>query len=48
MYSFDMTAEQKMLVETVHRFAEQKMRPLYRQTEEAKAIPETLMPTGWE
>jgi len=48
MYSFDMTTEQKMLVETVHRFAEQKMRPLYRQTEEAKAIPETLVQTGWE
>ena len=48
MYSFDMTAEQKMLVETVHRFAEQKLRPLYRQAEETKTIPETLVQTGWE
>ena len=47
MYSFDMTAEQKMLIETVHRFAEQKLRPLYRQTEETKAIPETLVQAGW-
>ena len=48
MYSFDMTAEQKMLVETVHRFAEQKIRPLYRQAEEAKTIPEPLVRNGWE
>jgi acyl-CoA dehydrogenase len=48
MYSFDMTSEQKMLVETVHRFAEQKLRPAFRQTEESKAIPPALVQTGWE
>jgi len=48
MYSFDMTAEQKMLVETVHRFAEQKMRPVYREAEEGKTIPPTLVQQGWE
>jgi acyl-CoA dehydrogenase len=48
MYGFDMTSEQKMLVETVHRFAEQKLRPLYREAEESKAIPASLVQTGWE
>src|SRR6185295_6335417 len=48
MYSFDMTSEQKMLVETVHRFAEQKLRPLYRAAEEEKIIPTSLVQTGWE
>lgn len=48
MYSFDMTSEQKMLVETVHRFAGQKLRPAFRQAEESKAIPPALVQTGWE
>jgi len=48
MYSFDLTSEQKMLVETVHRFAEQKLRPRYRAVEEAKAVPDTLVQNGWE
>ncbi len=47
MYSFDMNSEQKMLVETVHRFAEQKMRPFYREAEEHRAIPALLVQTGW-
>jgi alkylation response protein AidB-like acyl-CoA dehydrogenase len=48
MYSFNMTAEQKMLVETVHRFAEQKLRPAFRQAEESKQVPAALVQTGWE
>ncbi|MFN8490294.1 MAG: acyl-CoA dehydrogenase family protein [Caldilineaceae bacterium] len=48
MYSFDLTSEQKMLMETVHRFAEQKLRPRYRAAEEAKAVPDTLVQSGWE
>jgi alkylation response protein AidB-like acyl-CoA dehydrogenase len=48
MYSFDMTAEQKMLVQTVHRFAEQKMRPTFRQAEETKRIPPPVVQAGWE
>lgn len=48
MYSFDMTAEQKMLVDTVHRFAEQKVRPLFRQVEETRTLPKGLIQTGWE
>jgi hypothetical protein len=48
MYSFDLTAEQKMLVDTVHRFAEQKLRAAFRQAEESKQIPAPLVQGGWE
>ncbi|MFN8446593.1 MAG: acyl-CoA dehydrogenase family protein [Caldilineaceae bacterium] len=48
MYSFDLTKEQKMLVDTVHRFAEKQMRPLFRQAEESRAIPSKLIQMGWE
>ncbi|HMN29749.1 MAG TPA: acyl-CoA dehydrogenase family protein [Caldilineaceae bacterium] len=48
MYSFDMSAEQKMLVETVHRFAEQKLRPAFREAEECKAIPPAVVKHGGE
>lgn len=48
MYAFEMTAEQKMLVETVHRFAEKELRPRFRAAEEAHAIPAKLVQTGWE
>ena len=48
MYSFEMDDEQKMLVETVHRFAEKQMRPLHREAEEAKAVPGKVARQGWE
>ncbi len=48
MYSFDMTSEQKMLVDTVHRYAEKQLRPVFREAEEAQAAPEKAMQTGWE
>lgn len=48
MYSFTMTAEQKMLVETVHRFAENEMRPIFREAEEARRIPNRVKQVGWE
>lgn len=48
MYSFDMTAEQKMLVETVHRFAAKEMRTQFRAAEEEHSLPAKLMQTGWE
>ncbi len=48
MYSFDVTDEQKMLVETVRRFAEKQMRPAFRTAEESKSIPPKLVQTGWE
>lgn len=48
MYSFDLTSEQKMLVDTVHRFAEQRLRKIYRDAEETREIPKTAMQMGWE
>lgn len=48
MYSFSMTSEQKMLVETVHRFAAEELRPAYREAEEAKQVPADAVRTGWE
>ncbi len=48
MYSFDMTSEQKMLVETVHRFAEKEMRPIFRTAEENHSVPPRVIETGWE
>lgn len=48
MYTFDMTADQKMLVETVHRFADKKMRTAYREAEEEKQVPQKLAQAGWE
>ena len=48
MYSFDMTTEQKMLVDTVHRYAEEQLRTVYREAEESREIPEEAILTGWE
>ncbi|MEZ4715469.1 MAG: acyl-CoA dehydrogenase family protein [Caldilineaceae bacterium] len=48
MYSFDMTSEQKMLVETVHRFAVEELRAAYREAEETKDAPGDAVRTGWE
>lgn len=48
MYSFDMTSEQKMLVETVHRYAQDRLRPVYRQAEESRCVPTKVIQTGWD
>lgn len=48
MYSFDMTAEQRMLVETVHRYAEKVLRPIHREAEESNCAPPDAIRTGWE
>ena len=48
MYSFNMTSEQKMLVDTVHRFAEKNLRSVYRQAEESKLVPQNIVKMGWE
>ena len=48
MYSFDMTSEQKMLVDTVRRFAEKNLRNVYREAEESKHVPQNVVQKGWE
>ena len=46
MYSFELTSEQKMLVETVHRYAEKELRTTYRTSEETKVVPDKIVQTG--
>jgi acyl-CoA dehydrogenase len=48
MYAFDLTPDQKMLVETVHRFAEQDLRREARSAEAAHTLPDKLVRRGWE
>ncbi|HXF64569.1 MAG TPA: acyl-CoA dehydrogenase family protein [Caldilineaceae bacterium] len=48
MYSFDLTSEQKMLVETVRRFAAQRLRQESRSAEAARSVSPALLQTGWE
>lgn len=48
MYSFDMTSEQKMLVDTVRRYAEKNLRSVYREAEESKHVPDKVVQMGWE
>ena len=48
MYSFDLTSEQQMLVETVHRFAEEQLRATYRKADEEKKLGSETIQTAWE
>ena len=48
MYSFNKTDEQRMLTDTVNRFATRTMRKVYREAEEGGAIPAEIIDTGWE
>lgn len=48
MYSFSLTPEQKMLVDTVHRYAEQRLRTTYRRAEEERSVPDATLKQGWE
>lgn len=48
MYSYNMTDEQRMLTDTVNRFATRTMRKVYREAEEEGAIPAGIVDTGWE
>ncbi|MCC6955948.1 MAG: acyl-CoA dehydrogenase family protein, partial [Anaerolineales bacterium] len=48
MYSFDPTEEQQMLVEAIHRYARNDLRPAMHDADEANALPERLIEKGWE
>ncbi|HQY94860.1 MAG TPA: acyl-CoA dehydrogenase family protein [Caldilinea sp.] len=43
-----MTSEQKMLVDTVRRYAEKNLRAVYREAEESKQVPDKVVQMGWE
>jgi acyl-CoA dehydrogenase len=48
MISFDLTEEQRMIVDAVKRFAENEMRAIYRECDEEGHIPDAVVRKGWE
>lgn len=48
MISFDLTEEQRMLTETVQRFAIRNMRAVYREAEDTGTLPEEVVEKGWD
>ena len=48
MYSFEPSEEQKMLVDTVARYASSNLRPASHDADEEKQIPVSLIKKGWE
>ncbi|NIS79122.1 MAG: acyl-CoA dehydrogenase [Anaerolineales bacterium] len=48
MYSFEPTEEQRMLIDAVHRYAENDLRPAARDAEESGDLPPALIKKGWE
>ena len=48
MLDFRPNEEQKMLTETITRYARERVRKVYRDAEEGGEIPEALLRAGWE
>ena len=48
MYSFEPSDEQKMLVDTIARFASSNLRPAAHDADEAADFPKNLIRKGWE
>ena len=48
MLDFRPDEEQKMLTESIHRFAEEKVRKVFRDAEELGNIPDDVVKSGWE
>ena len=48
MYSFDPSEEQKMLIDSVRRFAVDDLRNVARDADEQKQLPQNLIEKGWE
>lgn len=48
MYSFEPTEEQKMLVDTVARYATSNLRPASHDADEENQLPLSLIKKGWE
>src|SRR5512136_840971 len=48
MYSFEPTEEQKMLVDTVARYATSNLRPASHDADEENQLPLNLIKKGWE
>jgi acyl-CoA dehydrogenase len=48
MYSFEPTEEQKMLIDTVARYARSNLRPASHDADEEGQMPKNLITKGWE
>src|SRR5574341_52826 len=48
MYSFTPTDEQQMLIDAVHRYAEQDMRKAAHEADEHNSVPAPVIGKGWE
>lgn len=48
MYAFDLTEEQRLLTDMVHRYSERILRKTYREAEEAGELPPEVLEQGWE
>lgn len=48
MIDFTLDEEQKMLTDAIHRFAVERVRPVYRDAEEEGNIPAEVIQAGWE
>jgi alkylation response protein AidB-like acyl-CoA dehydrogenase len=48
MYSFEPNEEQKMLIDTVSKYAINDLRPAAREAEEGRLLPPKLVAKGWE
>ena len=48
MIDFRPDEEQSMLIDTIHRFAEDQMRKVFREAEETAKMPVDVVRAGWE
>ena len=48
MYSFEPTEEQKMLIDTVARYASSNLRPASHDSDEENQVPISIVKKGWE
>ena len=48
MISFSPTEEQELIVDTVRRFAVERMQPAAHDADESRTIPIDVIATGWD
>ncbi len=48
MLDFTLDEEQRMLVDAIHRYAEERIRKIFRDAEEAGEIPAEIVQAGWD
>ncbi len=48
MLDFEISEEQKMMVQSIGRFAQEKMRQVFREADEEEKVPDDLLQSGWD